>query len=127
MRRGFTLVEMLVALIVVGLLGQGLYRVLANQQRLAVTQVEQAVLQSNVRVGSLVLANELQELGGDATSAADLEAANTTSVTYRAMRSMGFACQVTPSERHQSAGRGPEVVVAQNARRGHDAPARSDA
>jgi prepilin-type N-terminal cleavage/methylation domain-containing protein len=97
MRRGFTLVEMLVALIVVGLLGQGLYRVLANQQRLAVTQVEQAVLQSNVRVGSLVLANELQELGGDATSAADLEAANPTSVTYRAMRSMGFACQVSPS------------------------------
>ena len=36
-------------------------------------------------------------MGGDATSFTDLEAANPTSVTYRAMRSMGFACQVSPS------------------------------
>jgi prepilin-type N-terminal cleavage/methylation domain-containing protein len=97
MRRGFTLVEMLVALVVLGFLGQGLYRVLANQQRLAVTQVEQATLQANVRMGTLVLANELEELGSDATTATDLKAANPTSVTYRAMRSIGFACQVTTS------------------------------
>jgi prepilin-type N-terminal cleavage/methylation domain-containing protein len=48
MRRGFTLVEMLVAMVVVGIVGAALIRLLSNQQRLSVTQVEQAMLQSNV-------------------------------------------------------------------------------
>ena len=84
MRRGFTLVEMLVAMVVVGLVGAALIRLLSNQQRLSVTQVEQAMLQSNVRVGTQVLASELQEMGSDVDSV-DLVTANASSVTYRAM------------------------------------------
>ena len=68
MRRGFTLVEMLVAMVVVGIVGAALIRLLSNQQRLSVTQVEQAMLQSNVRVGTQVLASELQEMGSDLDS-----------------------------------------------------------
>jgi prepilin-type N-terminal cleavage/methylation domain-containing protein len=97
MRRGFTLVEMLVALVVLAFLGQGLYKVLTNQQRLSVTQVEQATLQANVRIGTLVMASELQEMGSDAPTSVDLISANASSITYRAMRSLGFACEVTPT------------------------------
>jgi prepilin-type N-terminal cleavage/methylation domain-containing protein len=97
MRRGFTLVEMLVAMVVVGLVGAALIRLLSNQQRLSVTQVEQAMLQSNVRVGTQVLASELQEMGSD-VAAVDLVTASASSVTYRAMRTLGFACAVTSSQ-----------------------------
>jgi prepilin-type N-terminal cleavage/methylation domain-containing protein len=97
MRRGFTLVEMLVAMVVVGLVGAALIRLLSNQQRLSVTQVEQAMLQSNVRVGTQVLASELQEMGSD-IAAVDLVTASASSVTYRAMRTLGFACAVTSSQ-----------------------------
>ena len=97
MRRGFTLVEMLVAMVVVGIVGAALIRLLSNQQRVSVTQVEQAMLQSNVRVGTQVLASELQEMGSDVDSV-DLVTANASSVTYRAMRTLGFACSVTSSQ-----------------------------
>ena len=97
MRRGFTLVEMLVAMVVVGIVGAALIRLLSNQQRLSVTQVEQAMLQSNVRVGTQVLASELQEMGSDVDSV-DLVTANASSVTYRAMRTLGFACAVSSSQ-----------------------------
>ncbi|HSE44451.1 MAG TPA: type II secretion system protein, partial [Gemmatimonadales bacterium] len=97
MRRGFTLVEMLVAMVVVGIVGAALIRLLSNQQRMSVTQVEQAMLQSNVRVGTQVLASELQEMGSDVDSV-DLVSANASSVTYRAMRTLGFACAVSSSQ-----------------------------
>lgn len=98
MQKGFTLVEMLIALVIVGVVSQAIYKLLMTQQRLTVTQVEQAVLQSNVRLGTLVLATELQELGSDTGGTVDLVTAGASSVTYRAMRSLGFACEATPTQ-----------------------------
>jgi prepilin-type N-terminal cleavage/methylation domain-containing protein len=97
-RRGFTLVEMLVAIVIFGLVAASLNKVFAAQQRLAVAQVEQASLQSNVRSGSTIIASELWELASDAGGGSDILEFDVGGLTYRAMRTLGLACQVSRTE-----------------------------
>jgi prepilin-type N-terminal cleavage/methylation domain-containing protein len=96
-RRGFTLVEVLLALVIMGLVTGAIYRLLVNNQRLAEAQAEQVSLQSNVRTGSLVVPNELRELNTVLGSADarrnDVTVADATGITYRAMRGLGILCQ----------------------------------
>jgi prepilin-type N-terminal cleavage/methylation domain-containing protein len=94
-RRGFTLVELLMGLIVMGLVAAVLARVFISQQRLTVAQVEQASMQANVRTGTLILANELRELGTGLSSGTDIKTFTATTLRYRAMRSLALACRVT--------------------------------
>lgn len=96
--RGFTLVEMLVALVILGLVTAALNKVFTAQQRLAVTQVEQATLQSNVRSGSMILSNELWELASNSSGVSDISSFDASGLTYRAMRTLGLACQVSRTE-----------------------------
>lgn len=101
-RHGFTLVELLMGLIIMGLVAGVLARVFISQQRLTVAQVEQASMQSNVRTGTLILANELREMATGVTGGTDIKipsfgASTVTSLTYRAMRSLALACGVTNS------------------------------
>jgi prepilin-type N-terminal cleavage/methylation domain-containing protein len=96
-RRGFTLIEVLVALVIMGIVTGAIYQLLNTNQRLALAQSEQASLQSNVRTGSLVVPNELRELNTvlgslDATQN-DVTDAQDNAIEYRAMRGMGFVCQ----------------------------------
>ena len=53
-RRGFTLVEVLLALVIMGVVAGAIYRLLNTNQRLSLAQAEQVSLQSNVRTGSLI-------------------------------------------------------------------------
>ena len=94
-RRGFTLVEMLVALVLLSIVGGVIIKLLASSQRLARNQSERVLLQSNVRTGSLLVPSELRELGVNATTA-DIQAMSANSITYRALRATGVACAVTP-------------------------------
>jgi len=71
-RHGFTLVEMLVAMVIFGLVAVSINKVFSAQQRLAVAQVEQASVQSNVRSGSAIVAGELWELASDAGGGSDI-------------------------------------------------------
>ena len=101
-RRGFTLVEVLIALVIMGLVTGALYRLLNTNQRLSLAQTEQVSLQSTVRTGSLIVPNELRELNNwagslDATQI-DVIAANPDGITYRAMRGLGFVCQVAANQ-----------------------------
>ena len=96
-RRGFTLIEVLLALVIMGVVTGAIYRLLNTNQRLSLAQAEQVNLQSNVRTGSLVVPNELRELNTvlgslDATRN-DVTVANADGITYRAMRGLGFLCQ----------------------------------
>jgi prepilin-type N-terminal cleavage/methylation domain-containing protein len=96
-RRGFTLVEILLALVIMGVVTGALYRLLNTSQRLSLAQAEQVSLQSSVRTGSLVVPNELRELNTvlgslDATQN-DITDADPDAITYRAMRGLGFVCQ----------------------------------
>jgi prepilin-type N-terminal cleavage/methylation domain-containing protein len=96
--RGFTLIELLIAVVIMGLVGVAIIRVLSNQQRLAVSQVEQASVQQNVRTGLNVVSNELRELATSSSGATDIVSLSPNAITYRAMRSLGFACQISATE-----------------------------
>jgi prepilin-type N-terminal cleavage/methylation domain-containing protein len=95
-RRGFTLVEVLLALVIMGVVTGAIYQLLVTNQRLSVAQAEQVTLQSNVRTGSLIVPNELRELNtvlGGAGDQNDITVADPDGVTYRAMRGLGLLCQ----------------------------------
>ena len=89
-RRGFTLVEALLAVVLLAIVGQSILRLLTISQRLFRAQSELAALQAAIRAGASLLPAELRELGpGDLVSMA------TDQVVYRAMRSTAVACAVT--------------------------------
>ena len=96
-RRGFTLVELLVALVLLSIVGGVIIRLMATSQRLARTQSERVQLQSSVRTGALLVPAELRELSIGATST-DIVSLGTTDITYRAMRSTGVACAVSTTQ-----------------------------
>jgi prepilin-type N-terminal cleavage/methylation domain-containing protein len=97
-RRGFTLVEMMVALVILSLVAAGLSGIFKSQQRMAVTQVEQASLQANVRSASQILSGELRSLASSPTGVSDIISMTPTSLQYRAMRSVMLACQITRTQ-----------------------------
>lgn len=95
-RRGFTLAEIMIAMTLMLIVSGAVFKLLVSTQRLSRSQVERAGLQSNVRMGSLVVLNDLRELGTVAGGTADKNdiITNTANdITYRAMRGIGFICQ----------------------------------
>lgn len=92
-RRGFTLVELLIGMILVGLVGGAIYQVLVNSQRVYTLQTERAGLNANNRAVVAVLPAELRELDASDAMASDIIAMSATAVTYKAMRSLFFVCQ----------------------------------
>ena len=98
-RRGFTLVEILVSLVVMLIVSGAIYQLLNSSQRLSRSQAERVSLQSNVRSGALIVPTELRELatfvGGNADQNDVLNIpAGGTDITYQAMRGIGFVCQL---------------------------------
>lgn len=105
-RDGFTLVEIMIAMGVTLVVTSVLYRTLVSMQRLSRGQTERVSLQSNVRAGVLAMVSELRELGtvtGGTSARNDLLTIAPDAVTYRAMRGIGFACQVPSS---------PQITIA---------------
>jgi len=96
--RGFTLVEMLIGLVLLGIVSTTIYRILNTNTRLSRAQTEQVSLQSAVRTGSLVVGSELKEIGINSTGGTDIVAMSANGITYRAMRATGLACQVSATE-----------------------------
>lgn len=97
-RHGFTLVEILVALVIMGLVTGSLFQLLTNTQRLSRAQTEQVDLQSNVRTGSLVVPAELRELNtvlGGLADQNDILDAQPDLIRYRAGRGLYLVCQPT--------------------------------
>jgi prepilin-type N-terminal cleavage/methylation domain-containing protein len=94
-RKGFTLVEVLVSLVLMVLVaGIGL-RLFLVQHWTGIAQGETAAVQAALRAGSLFLATELRELGGTPGDP-DILAFSPESLTYRAMRGTGFTCARAP-------------------------------
>src|SRR5512140_1012037 len=85
-RRGFTLVEALLAVVLLAIVGQSILRLLTVSQRLFRAQSERAALQATVRAGATLLPAELRELGPG-----DIVALAPDQIVYRAMRSAGVA------------------------------------
>jgi prepilin-type N-terminal cleavage/methylation domain-containing protein len=95
-RRGFTLIEIMISLVIMMMVMGAVYKLILSSQRLARGQAERVTLQSNVRVGSLAVLSDLRELNtatGGPASDNDILAIDANSVTYRGMRGAGFICQ----------------------------------
>jgi hypothetical protein len=113
-RGGFTLLELIVSLFLFLIVGQALYSMLVRTQRISRAQSEQTGLQANVRAGTMIVPNELREIGYDSAVTptnppgggaalpagavtSDIEAITANSITFRAMRGTGFTCNITNS------------------------------
>ncbi len=116
--RGFTLLELLVALVLSLVVGAAVHRLLAGGLRITREQFERMAVQDNVRTVGLVLAGELggiarEEITPEAAAAtglpagisSDLVAIAPGAVTYRAVRGAGLACgaSLAPAEIHLAA------------------------
>ncbi len=100
--RGFTLVEVVLALVLALAIGGGAYRLILIGQRLGRGQAERLAEQENLRTGVWIVANELRELGFDSLPAvagvggvapsSDILVGEAGRIRYRGMRGLGFTC-----------------------------------
>ena len=94
-RRGMTLVELLVAMVVAGTLMVAIYQVMITSQRVFTVQREQVAGHQTVRAGLDLLFSELREVSAPE---GDLLSIGSQEVEFRAMRSFGLVCAINPSQ-----------------------------
>jgi len=88
-REGFSLVELLVALVMLGIVGNAIIVLMIGMQRITRQQGELAAMQGSLRSGFQLLQGELVELApGDLTDIAGDR------LGYRAMRGLGETCDL---------------------------------
>lgn len=88
-RRGLTLVELLVALVLAGIVGTAIIRMLNSSQRVTRVQFGRMDAQQNATAALYYLGSALRELSA---SEGDVYDATATGIRYRAMRWTGVAC-----------------------------------
>lgn len=88
-RRGLTLAELMVAMVLLAIVSTGLYKALVTHQRAFQSQVQRSDLAQNIRAAAAILPQELREL--DAADG-DIIAMSSTSLTIRAYRQFGIIC-----------------------------------
>ena len=94
-RRGFTLIELIVALVLLVIVGGSMYQVLLTVQRVTGRQTEQAAIHGNLRSGIQLIQGELQEIATNSlagTPTSDILSMSATVLQYRAARGMGESC-----------------------------------
>jgi prepilin-type N-terminal cleavage/methylation domain-containing protein len=92
-RRGYTIIELLIALVLLSMVSAAIYKVLVNNQRLYLAQTQTIDLNQNMRAAVAILPAEFREL--DAADG-DIQAMTATSITIRAMRQLAFVCLTPP-------------------------------
>jgi prepilin-type N-terminal cleavage/methylation domain-containing protein len=95
-RRGFTLIELMLAMVMMLIVSGAVYQLLITTQRVAAVQTEQLGMQANVRGAALVVLNELRELGTSPDGRAalnDITRIAPSAISYRASRGFSHACQ----------------------------------
>ena len=92
-RRGYSIIELLIALVLLSMVSAAIYKVLVNNQRLYLAQTQTIDLNQNMRAAVAILPAEFREL--DAADG-DIQAMTATSITIRAMRQLAFVCLTPP-------------------------------
>ncbi len=101
-RPGFTLVELLVVAVLGAVIIGAAYQSLVTQER--ASRATNQLIQSHdgLRAAIGILESELRETatqGGDTIGASDILVATADSIQFRAQRTLGFVCEVLPSDR----------------------------
>jgi len=94
-RRGFTIIELMVALVILGIVSAGIYKVLTTNQQTYLAQTQRIDLQQNIRAAATILPAELREMNASGANG-DITSMSTTSITFRAMRQLAFLCVEPP-------------------------------
>jgi prepilin-type N-terminal cleavage/methylation domain-containing protein len=101
-RRGLTLVELLIALVLMGVISAAISQLLVSNQRVYRQQTQRVELNDNMRTAIAVLPGEFRELNASDPLGSDIIAMSDSSITYKAMRNLYVACAQT---------NGPQVVL----------------
>ena len=100
-RRGFTLLELMISMVMLGLVGLMMARLLTSMLRVTTAQVQVAGAQGTARTGAMAIPLEFREIGFDTLpdvgTDTDLEVIKANRITFRAMRGMGTTCDVSGS------------------------------
>ena len=88
-RKGFTLVELLVAMVIFGILAGGIMQVIIVGTRSASDQATRIDVQQNMRAANVILPAEIRAL--DAAEG-DIKAMGANTLTIRAMRQLAIIC-----------------------------------
>lgn len=95
-RAGFTLVELMIGIILAGVVGMALTRMVLTTQRVSRAQTQQTEMQASMRTGALLLPAELREIGydhtDDDTEVPDILDARADRITIRVMRGWAVMC-----------------------------------
>ena len=99
--RGFTLIEIMIAMLIMGVVSGAIFKLLTTNQRLSRAQAANVDLQSNERAAALVVPTELREINtviAGTVAQNDILDLQNTYIRYRGMRGLGFVCQATTTE-----------------------------
>jgi prepilin-type N-terminal cleavage/methylation domain-containing protein len=88
-QRGFTLVEILIALVLLGIISTALYQLLVANQRIFRAQVEKVGVNESVRAAVAILPSEIRELSA---REGDISAMSASSLTYKSMQALYVQC-----------------------------------
>jgi prepilin-type N-terminal cleavage/methylation domain-containing protein len=106
-RRGFTMIELIISLALLLIVSGATYQMLATTQRVSRAQAERVDMQSNMRVGALVIPADLRSIGYDSvvlattqggvarpagTIVPDILGMAADSIAFRAIRASGMIC-----------------------------------
>lgn len=102
-RRGFTLIELMIGIVLLGIVGMVTARVVMSMLRVTTAQIQIAGAQGTARTGALAVPQEFREIGYDTipsvigTTSSDLVSIASNRITFRAMRGLGMTCAITAS------------------------------
>lgn len=90
-RGGFTLIELMVALVISGIIATIIFQLLASQSRFARTETAREEVQQNARATLDLITNELRAVG-----VAGIAMASPDSIRFRMPRAWGVVCKSEP-------------------------------
>lgn len=93
-RRGFTIIELLMAMVLMGVVSTAIYTLLINNQRLYTQQSQNILVNDNIRSAMAIVTSELRELDAKDPAGSDIVVMAENAILYRAMRGTRWVCGV---------------------------------